>query len=98
MPRIDIEQDILTKSDEYSQVIKNIQLPKAIATEESSINEEQENPSITIENTTKNKSIENPAILEQVSPEQVIRFCRHCGGKLDYQSDKFCKHCGKQLY
>lgn len=27
-----------------------------------------------------------------------IKFCRHCGGRIDYQSDKFCKHCGKKLY
>ena len=50
------------------------------------------------EDYTKKQSVENPASLDQVNTDQVIKFCRHCDGKLDYQSDKFCKHCGKQLY
>lgn len=34
----------------------------------------------------------------EVSSTPTIKFCRHCGGRIDYASDKFCKHCGKQLY
>ena len=99
MPRIDVEQDVLSKSDEDLQEIKNNQLPESIAVEKTSVNEEEQvDSSIENEDTAKIQDIENPAILEQVNSEQVIKFCRHCGGKLDYQSDKFCKHCGKQLY
>lgn len=99
MPRIDVEQDVLSKSDEDLQKIENNQLPEPIAAEEHSVNEsEQVDSSIVNEDTTKNQSVENPVALEQVNTEEVIKFCRHCGRKLDYQSDKFCKHCGKQLY
>ena len=99
MPRIDVEQDVLSKSDEDLQEIKNNQLAESIAVEKTSVNEEEQvDSSIENEDTAKIQDIENPAILEQVNSEQVIKFCRHCGGKLDYQSDKFCKHCGKQLY
>ena len=30
-------------------------------------------------------------------PEQTIKYCRHCGGRLDYINDKYCKYCGKPL-
>lgn len=99
MPQIDIEQDLLTKSDEDLQEIENNQLPESIVLEVPSVSEvEQVDSPFANEDTTKKQSVENPAILDQVNTEQVIKFCRHCGGKLDYQSDKFCKHCGKQLY
>lgn len=98
MPHIEIKKDVLDSSYKESREMDNIQHLESIAAEGSSVNEEQENSSIAIENTTKIQSVENPTILEQIAPEQVIRFCRHCGGKLDYQSDKFCKHCGKQLF
>lgn len=99
MPRIDIEQDELTKSNEDLREIDNNQQPEPITAEEPSVNEvEQLDSSIVNEDTTKNQSVENPAALEQVNTDDVIKFCRHCGGKLDYQSDKYCKHCGKQLF
>lgn len=99
MPQMDVEHDELSKSDEDLQEIENNQLPESIALEVPSVSEvEQVDSPFANEDTTKKQSVENPAIREQVTPEQVIRFCRHCGGKLDYQSDKFCKHCGKQLY
>ena len=99
MPRIDVEQNVLSKSDEDLQEIENNQLPESIAAEKPSVNEvEQVDSLIENEYTAKIQDVENPAILEQVNSEQVIKFCRHCGGKLDYQSDKFCKHCGKQLF
>ena len=94
MSRIDVEQDALSKSDEDLQEIENNQLPESLAVENTSVNEvEQVDSSIENEDTAKIQDVENPAILDQV-----IKVCRHCGGKLDYQSDKFCKHCGKQLY
>lgn len=97
MPRIEIEEDVLTKPDEDSREFEYNQPSEAI--EVSSVNEvEQVDSSIVNEDTTKKQIVENPATLGQINTEQVIRFCRHCGGKLDYQSDKFCKHCGKQLY
>lgn len=99
MPRIDVGQDVLSKSDEDLQESENNQLPESIAVEKPSVNEvEQVDSLIENEYTAKIQDVENPAILEQVNSEQVIKFCRHCGGKLDYQSDKFCKHCGKQLF
>ena len=99
MPRIDVGQDVLSKSDEDLQESENNQLPESIALEVPSVSEvEQLDSSIVNEDSTKKQSVENPASLDQVNTDQVIKFCRHCDGKLDYQSDKFCKHCGKQLY
>ena len=99
MPRIDIEQDVMMKPDEDSQEMEYTQQSETLIAEEPSANEvEQVNSSIENEDATNNQRFENPATLKQVNSEQVIRFCRHCGGKLDYQSDKYCKHCGKQLY
>ena len=99
MPRIDVGQDVLSKSDEDFQESENNQLPESIALEVPSVSEvEQLDSSIVNEDSTKKQSVENSASLDQVNTDQVIKFCRHCGGKLDYQSDKFCKHCGKQLY
>ena len=99
MPQMDVKQDVLTKSDEDLEEIDNIQQPEPIAAEELSVNEvEQVYSSIVKEDTTKQQSVDNPATVDQVNTEQVIKFCRHCGGKLDYQSGKYCKHCGKQLY
>ena len=31
------------------------------------------------------------------NPNHTIQYCRYCGGKVNYQSDKYCKHCGKLL-
>lgn len=99
MPLMDIEQDVLTKSDEDLREIENNQQPESIAAEEPSVNKvEQVDSSIKNDDATKQQSVENPAALEQVNTEEIIKFCRHCGVKLDYQSDKYCKHCGKQLY
>ena len=99
MPLMDIEQDVLTKSDEDLREIENNQQPESIAVEEPSVNKvEQVDSSIKNDDATKKQSVENPAALEQVNTEEFIKFCRHCGVKLDYQSDKYCKHCGKQLF
>ena len=92
MPRIDVGQDVLSKSDEDLQESENNQLPESIALEVPSVSEvEQLDSSIVNEDSTKKQSVENPASLNQVNTDQVIKFCRHCGGKLDYQSEKFCK-------
>ena len=99
MPRMDVEQDVLMKSDEDLHEIENNPQSEAIAAEESSVNKmEQVNLLSVNKDTTNSQSVENPAALEQVNTEQVIKFCRHCGGMLDYQIDKYCKHCGKQLF
>lgn len=99
MPQMDVKQDVLTKSDEDLGEIDNNQQPEPIAAEELSVNEvEQVYSSIVKEDITKKQSVDNPATVDQVNTEQVIKFCRHCGGKLDYQFNKYCKHCGKQLY
>ena len=99
IPRMDVEQNVSTKSDEDLREIENNQQPEHIAAEVPSVYEiEQVDSSIVNEDTTKNQSVENPALLEQENTEEIIKFCRHCGEKLDYQSGKYCKHCGKQLY
>ena len=99
MPQMDVKQDVLTKSDEDLREIENNQQPESIAVEEPSVNKvEQVDSSIKNDDATKKQSVENPAALEQVNTEEIIKFCRHCGVKLDYQSDKYCKHCGKQLF
>ena len=99
MPRMDVEQDVLMKSDEDLHESENNPQSEAIAAEESSVDkEEQVNSSIVNKDTTNSQSVENLAALEQVNTEQVINFCRHCGRMLDCQIDKYCKHCGKQLF
>lgn len=96
---MNVKQDVLTKSDEELEEIDNNQQTEPIAAEELSVNEvEQVYSSIVKENTTKIQNVDNPTTFDQVNTEQIIKFCRHCGGKLDYQFNKYCKHCGKQLY
>lgn len=36
---------------------------------------------------------------EEVSggKEEVVKYCRHCGRKVDYDSSIYCKYCGKEL-
>ena len=28
---------------------------------------------------------------------KAVRYCRHCGRKVDYDSSTYCKYCGKEL-
>lgn len=28
---------------------------------------------------------------------KAIKYCRHCGRKVDYESSTYCKYCGKEL-
>ena len=34
---------------------------------------------------------------EETSCMGVVKFCRHCGKKVDYDSSIYCKYCGKEL-
>ena len=29
--------------------------------------------------------------------ESAVKYCRHCGKKIDYAGGRFCKHCGKSF-
>lgn len=72
------------------------------------LSKENEHSSVLVEDTIcagELKNIDNENSDDQVKTGKVntetissIKFCRHCGGKIDYASDKFCKHCGKKLY
>ena len=48
-------------------------------------------------NTDDNSPREEQESMSSSYSVQNIKFCRHCGKKLDYISDKYCKHCGKPL-
>ena len=72
----------LTKKDEHKSVL----VEDAIHAEELKNIDNEHSDS---------QKITNKANAEKMSS---IKFCRHCGGKIDYASDKFCKHCGKKLY
>ncbi len=48
-------------------------------------------------NTDDDSSREEQESMSSSYSLQNINFCRHCGEKLDYISDKYCKHCGKPL-
>lgn len=98
VPQIDIDQYVLVKPDEDSQKSECNQQLKAIAAEVPSANEVEQVDSSIVNEAPPKKRVDNPATLDQANTEYVIKFCRHCGGKLDYQSDKYCKHCGNQLF
>ena len=34
---------------------------------------------------------------EETSSMDVVKYCRHCGKKVDYDSSTYCKYCGKEL-
>lgn len=34
---------------------------------------------------------------EEISSMGVVKYCRHCGKKVDYDSSTYCKYCGKGL-
>ena len=40
--------------------------------------------------TEQNKKEETPSM-------DVVKYCRHCGKKVDYDSSTYCKYCGKEL-
>lgn len=61
-----------------------------------SSNKESEDPHIDISvrtsllHTEQNKK-------EEISSMKVVKYCRHCGKKVDYDSSTYCKYCGKEL-
>lgn len=48
-------------------------------------------------NTDDDSSREEQESMPSSDSARDINFCRHCGKKIDYISDKYCKHCGKPL-
>lgn len=34
---------------------------------------------------------------EEISSMKVVKYCRHCRKKVDYDSSTYCKYCGKEL-
>ena len=59
---------------------------------------EQIVPPNVVETIIEKQKIEEQSAAKQISPKLTVKYCRHCGRKLDYQSDKYCKHCGKKLF
>lgn len=98
MPQGETSRDISENLEEQNTVNENTTQSEVKKIEEPSvIGIEQTRSMIVPEDTNEKQGIDEQSIAEQANSEPVMKFCRHCGGIIDYQSDKFCKHCGKQL-
>ena len=50
--------------------------------------------------TQTNVSVTEQNKVDEVSSNdsmKAIKYCRHCGRKVDYDSSIYCKYCGKEL-
>lgn len=61
-------------------------------------NKESEEPSTVVSTRTSLLPIEQNKEAEISSGNvEVVKYCRHCGKKVDYESSTYCKYCGKEL-
>lgn len=90
---IESVQDTTTRNDKNEpEVLQAEQCDiKPNSSEEGSTPETTDNELVMTSDSLSEQDIASPI------PTPTIKFCRHCGGKLDYISDKYCKHCGKPL-
>jgi hypothetical protein len=110
MPCLKTEKEVFKSSEEENHESQDTLLLEVNITDEhsdvevqyesspSNKIEEQDVPSAVNEINIETPRVNEDNAREQASSEHVIRFCRHCGGKLDYQCDRYCKRCGKQLF
>lgn len=81
----DLTQNVLTIE---SQVVETSEQQSSAVAEDNSQNMSCCN--------TENRTAETHEQKEN-NINTTIKFCRHCGVRIDYDSDKYCKYCGKQL-
>ena len=99
MPPLEIEKGNLKSSYENPREAEGASLQEKKDLDKSSLIEKDSTTS-TIESDviSEEQSINEQNSPIQESSDQVVKFCRHCGAKLDYQNGNYCKYCGKQLF
>lgn len=88
-------------SNDIEQTGSNESTENKYAALHKDITQEASNADLSTEIPQNNISIsqENLSNHDEVSPaiESAVKYCRHCGKKIDYAGGKFCKYCGNSF-
>lgn len=98
MPRVINDKDFMKSIEcETQDINRTSQTESPITDILCKFENELDNSTIVDDIKNEKDSIDEQSTRVQPNSVSIEKFCRHCGGEVNYQSDRYCKHCGMQL-